>query len=251
MLIQLIRNATMRITYAGHLFLADPFFAPRHSRPSYAGISPNPLVDLPMTPDEIMQGIEMIIVSHLHSDHFDPVAQELLPKDLPLFCQPEDAESVRGKGFLDVRPVGDGVTWQEITIHRVAGRHGTSAGVLEDMGQVSGFVFQAATEPTVYWAGDTIWYEDTIANIQQWKPEVIITHSSGAVWGPERELIVMDASQTLAACLAAPTAKVIAVHMEALDHGTISRGRLRETAYRAGAEGRLVVLEDGELSFLA
>jgi len=150
MYIQLIRNATMRITYSGHTFLADPYFAPKHSRASYAGISPNPLVDLPLTPDEIMRGIEVIIVSHLHSDHFDPLAQELLPKDLPLFCQPGDAETIQGKGFRDVRPVGDEVTWQGITIRRVAGSHGSSAEVLGDMGQVSGFVFQAEGEPVVY-----------------------------------------------------------------------------------------------------
>lgn len=246
MQIQLIRNATMRITYAGHLFLADPYFAPKHSRPSFTGRSPNPLVDLPLTPDEIMHGIEMIIVSHLHSDHFDPLAQELLPKDVPLFCQPGDAETIRAKGFRDVRPVDEGVIWNGISFHRVAGSHGTSSGVLGDMGQVSGFIFQAEGEPLVYWCGDTVWYEETVKTIQKWNPNVVITHSSGAVWGPEKELIVMDASQTLAACLAAPGSQVVAVHMEALDHGTVSRERLREAAYRAGVEGRLVVPEDGE-----
>jgi len=75
---------------------------------------------------------------------------------------------------------------------------------------------------------------------------VIITHSSGAVWGPERELIVMDTAQTLAVCLTASTAKVIAVHLEALDHGTVARAELREAARRAGVEARLVVLEDGD-----
>jgi L-ascorbate metabolism protein UlaG (beta-lactamase superfamily) len=114
------------------------------------------------------------------------------------------------------------------------------------MGQVSGFVFQAEGEPVVYWAGDTVWYEEPKATIKEWKPDVIITHSSGAVWGPEKELIVMDAAQTLAVCLAATNAKVIAVHMQSLDHGTVSRAELREAARRAGVEARLVVLEDGE-----
>jgi L-ascorbate metabolism protein UlaG (beta-lactamase superfamily) len=252
--IQLIRNATMRITYAGHLFLADPYFAPQHSRPSLAQRSPNPLVELPLTPDEIMQDIEMIIVTHLHSDHFDPVAQQRLPKDLPLFCQPDDAETIRSKGFQDVRPVADTVTWQGITITRVAGRHGSSTDVLGDMGQVSGFVFSCdperslpdCQEPVLYWCGDTVWYDEPRAVIARWNPDVIITHSGGAVWRPERELIIMDIEQTLAVCQATPRAKVVAVHLETLDHCTVAREVLRERATGKGLAAQLVVLANGE-----
>ncbi len=246
MQIQLIRNATMRITYAGHLFLADPYFAPKHSRPSLAQRSPNPLVELPLTPDEIMQDIEMIIVSHLHGDHFDPVAQSLLPKALPLFCHLRDGDTICSKGFENVRPIADSVTWQGITITCVPGRHGSSADVLGDMGDVTGFVFQAAGEPTVYWCGDTVWYEEPRAIIEQWNPDVIITHSGGAVWRPERELIIMDIPQTLAVCQAAPRAKVVAIHLEALDHCTVSRDVLRQSAADVGLAGQLTVPADGE-----
>ena len=31
MQLQLIRNATMRLTYAGRVLLTDPFFSPRHA----------------------------------------------------------------------------------------------------------------------------------------------------------------------------------------------------------------------------
>ena len=47
MLIQLIRNATMRIEYHGHHFVCDPFLAARFTRTSYAGKLLNPLVDMP------------------------------------------------------------------------------------------------------------------------------------------------------------------------------------------------------------
>lgn len=53
MQIQLIRNATLHITYAGHIFLIDPYLAAKHTMPSFAGISPNPLVDLPFSPQEV------------------------------------------------------------------------------------------------------------------------------------------------------------------------------------------------------
>ena len=93
MRLRLLRNATQRLRYARRELLLDPYFAPKHSRPSFTGRSPNPLVDLPCSPEEIMDGAELLIVSHLHSDHFDPEAQRLLPKDLPVLCQPGDEDA--------------------------------------------------------------------------------------------------------------------------------------------------------------
>jgi len=245
MRLRLLRNATQRLRYAGREILLDPYFAPRHSRPSFAGRSPNPLVDLPCPPGEIMAGTELLIVSHLHSDHFDPEAQRLLPKDLPVFCQPGDEDTIRGHGFESVTPVEDAVTWEGITLTRTPGQHGTGA-ELADMGTVSGFVFQAPGEPTLYWTGDTILYEPVHQRIERFRPDVIVTHSSGALWqgsGP----IVMDAAQTVAVCQAAPGSRVVAIHLDSLDHGEVSRGDLRAQARAARIpDGQLLIPEDGE-----
>jgi L-ascorbate metabolism protein UlaG (beta-lactamase superfamily) len=246
MRLRLLRNATQRLRYAGHELLLDPYFAPKHSRPSYAGRSQNPLVELPCPPAEIMDGAELLILSHLHSDHFDPEAQRLLPKDLPVFCQPGDEETIRGHDFMQVTPVADPVEWQGITLTRTPGQHGTHAAELAEMGTVSGFVLQAAGEPTLYWAGDTILYEPVLQVIERVRPDVIVTHSSGALWkgsGP----IVMDAAQTLAVCRAAPESRVVAIHLDSLDHGEVSRADLRAQAQAAGLlDGRLLIPEDGE-----
>ena len=245
MRLRLFRNATQRLRYAGRELLLDPYFAPKHSRPSYAGRSPNPLVDLPCPPEEILAGAELLVLSHLHSDHFDPEAQRLTPKDLPVFCQPGDKEAIRGHGFEKVTPVKESATWEGITLTRTPGQHGTHGAELAEMGSVSGFVFQAPGEPTVYWAGDTILYEPVLQTIARFQPDVIVTHSSGALWkgsGP----IVMDAAQTLEVCRTAPQSRVVAIHLDSLDHGEVSREDLRKAA--AGLpEGRLLIPEDGEV----
>ena len=44
------------------------------------------------SPEEILDGVELVVVSHLHADHFDPVAQSMVPKHLPLICQPGDED---------------------------------------------------------------------------------------------------------------------------------------------------------------
>ena len=246
MRLRLLRNATQRLHYAGHELLLDPCFAPKHSRPSFAGRSPNPLVDLPCPPEEIMAGAELLIVSHLHSDHFDPEAQRLLPKDLPVLCQPGDEEAIRGHGFEQVTPVGGSLTWNGITLTRTPGQHGTTSVELAEMGQVSGFIFQAPGEPTLYWTGDTVLYEPVRQVIDSFRPDVIVTHSSGAMWkgtGP----IVMDAAQTLAVCRTAPASRIVAIHLDSLDHGEVSRADLRAQARAAGIpDGRLLIPSDGE-----
>lgn len=202
MQIQLIRNATLRVTHSGHLFLVDPFLAGKHQIESFAGISPNPLVALPCSPEEVIQDIEMVIVSHLHMDHFDKLARDMLPKDLPVFCQPGDEQTLTNKGFGQVIPIEDTTTWEGITITRTPGRHGTGKWG-KQMGQVSGFVFQAEDESTVYWCGDTVWYEAVAQVIEDTQPDVIVTHSSGAEFAKD-DPIVMDACQTVAVCKAAP-----------------------------------------------
>jgi len=245
MQLQLIRNATMRITYANRLFVSDPFLANKHSIRSFANISPNPLVELPCTPEEVLDGIEMALISHLHIDHFDPMAEEMLPKALPLFCQPSDEEQLAKKGFSSITVVDELINWQGITLTRTPGQHGSGEWI-ERMGKVSGFVIQADGEPTVYWAGDTIWYEPVEQVIKDTQPDIIITHSSGAKFG-DSDPIVMDATQTIAVCDAAPQATIIAIHLETLDHGTVSRAELRS---KANAEGispeRLLIPDDGE-----
>ena len=246
MKIQLIRNATLRLNYGGHNFVIDPYLAPKHALPSYTGASPNPLVDLPVKPKAVIDGIEMVIVSHLHSDHFDKSAQELLPKDMLIFCQPGDEVVIQEKGFNQVTSISTETSWNNINIVRTPGRHGTSEAVLKMMGKVSGFVLQVTNEPTVYWAGDTIWYDEIEATIQQHQPDIVITHSGGAVWG-DNERIIMDAEQTVAVCHAAPAAKVVATHLEALDHCLTSRTQLRETAQQQGIQKRqLFIPVDGE-----
>ena len=107
MQIQLIRSATLRIDYAQQRLLVDPYLAAKHTMPSNAGRSPNPLVELPFSPQEVIAGIDMAVISHLHSDHFDPTAQRLLPAELTIICQPGDDAELESRGFRNVIPVVD------------------------------------------------------------------------------------------------------------------------------------------------
>lgn len=242
---RLIRNATFRLNYHDHMIVADPFLAPMHSLPAFDNISPNPIVELPCSPQEAVEGAELVVLSHLHSDHFDQIAQELIPKNTTIFCQPGDETQIAESGFLDIYPLEGFTDWEGITITRTPGQHGTGS-LAKQMGQVSGFVFQANDEPTVYWAGDTIWYGEIGAVIDRFQPDIIVTHSSGARFG-DSDAIVMDAEQTIAVCQYATEATVIAIHLESLDHGRVSREGLAALAEASDIRpGHLLIPADGE-----
>ncbi len=244
MQLELIRNATLKITYGGHLLMIDPYFAPRHSLPSFTGRSPNPMTELPRSIDDILQGVELVIVSHLHTDHFDAVAKERVPKTLPILCQPGDEGRIRDAGFTNVTPLAQSITWQGLTITPRQGSHGVGP-VVEKMGPVIGFTLEADGEPTVYWAGDTVLYPPVAETIREFSPDIIVTHSCGARW--DGDLIVMDDKQTLEVSRLAPRATIVATHMEALDHATVTRQDLRQTAEASGLDpSRLLIPADGE-----
>ncbi len=245
MKIQLIRNATMKIGYAGRTILTDPMLSPKDALDPVAGIARNPTIDLPLPVDEILTEVECFFVSHDHSDHFDKTASLALPKTTPVFCQPGVEERMTEEGFQNVLPIETSHKWEGITITRTGGKHGKGK-ILERTGKVSGFVFQSDGEPTVYWVGDSIWCDEVENAIKMFNPDIIITHSGGAtILG--YDAIIMDGEQTLTTVNASPKAIIIAIHMESLDFCGVSRKTLRQMADSTEIPpSRLMIPEDGE-----
>lgn len=245
MQLQLIRNATLKLRYGGKTILIDPDFGEKHSRPSFTQRSPNPMVDIPISIEEILQDVDLVFVSHLHADHFDAVAQGAIPKHLPLLCQPGDEDKIRAHGFQDVTPLTAPLEVDGLVLTPRPGSHGRGA-VLDKMGNVIGLTLEASGEPSLYWAGDTVLIPAVLETTENFQPDVIVTHSCGAKW--DGVLIVMDADETVALARSAPTATTIAVHMEALDHATVDRQSLRYAATAAGLDdSRLLIPLDGEI----
>ena len=53
-----------------------------------------PICPLPASPEKILSGVDYILVTHLHADHFSP---DFLPPDAPMvFQSQEDAEAAVG-----------------------------------------------------------------------------------------------------------------------------------------------------------
>jgi len=227
MRLQLIRHATLWMEYAGWRFLVDPMLDAAGARAAIQD-SPNPrrnpLVELPISAPDLARNADVVLVTHTHSDHWDDAAARLLTKDLPLFGQVTDAVKFRVQGFANVRPLDDAITWKSIEISRTGGQHGKGA-IAKAMAPVSGFVLRASGEPTVYIAGDTIWCDEVREALGRFKPAVVIVNT-GAAQFLQGDPITMTADDVVAVCQAAPGARVVAVHMEAINHCLLTRDDL-------------------------
>jgi len=234
MRLTLIRNATLLLELDGRRILVDPMLDAAGARPAIEGTANparNPTVPLPLPAEDVVAGLDAVLVSHRHKDHFDETAERLLPREVPVFCQPEDEEALRALA-LDARPVADRLDWDGLALARTPARHGSGA-VAEALAPVSGFVLGEE----LYLAGDTVWYEAVEETIERFRPRVAVVHAGGASF-LEGGLIVMGIEDVREVVARVPV--VVAVHMEAINHCHLSRAEL------AAAVPEVVIPRDGE-----
>lgn len=245
--VQLVRNATLIINYMGKKILVDPMLSPKGAIESWAGIQKNPTVDLKMPINDVVNGVDLVLVTHTHEDHFDKAASRTLDKSIALINQPADKAFFEKEGFVNANALQGSKLWNGINIIRLEAEHG-SGEVLKLMGNTSGFVLKAKDQPTLYIIGDAIWTDEIKKNIIEFKPDFIIVNSGGALLkGYEHAPIIMDEEQTMAVIAESGKAKIIAVHMDALDHCRTTRKSLRQKAAESNiGTDKLIIPQDGE-----
>lgn len=248
MKVTLIRNATLVLEYAGKRFLIDPFLADKGVYPPFPNSlredQMNPLVSLPTSLDNIIN-VDAVIVTHLHLDHFDDTAKKVLPKDIPMFVQnEEDAKEVRNVGFQKVEILTEDSSFKNIQLIKTKGEHGRGE-ILKLAGEVCGVVFKHADEKTLYVAGDTVWYEAVQEAIITHKPEIIVVNGGDNQFLQGGSLL-MGKDDIYNVYQATPNSKIISVHMEAVNHWTLSREELKSFLSEKGVSSNVLVPDDGE-----
>ncbi len=248
MVIQQIRNATLKIKYGGITFLIDPWFQDQGTgfsakavRPEMQGIK-CPMNALPDTPESILKDVDYCLVTHLHFDHFCP---DYLPSSLRIIAQnPEDAGKIREMGFDNAASFESEIlTIGEVVIHKTKAIHGDSEEIVQKMGEVCGYVFETPGEKCLYLAADTVYCPEAEQTISRYHPEVIMLNCCEATT-PLGGLI-MNLPDVEKLCQAAPDAIVVASHLDSVNHALLTRKDIKAFA-DARSLSMIRIPEDGE-----
>jgi len=247
--LQLWRHATLFLQLNDRRILVDPMLSPAEAMNPIEQSGNDrriPMVPLPFDDverDAQLRTIDAIIVTHLHRDHWDIAAQAMLPMDKPLFCQPADAGKLAQQGFRKVIPVQDSYEWEGLTLSRTGGQHGTGD-LAKKMGPVSGFVLRDS-HTSLYLAGDTIWCGEVADALANHSPEWTVLNAGSAQFTTGDPITMTDQDIAEVAKAHGHT-RIMAIHLETVNHCRQDREQLRRALEGRGIAERVHIPADGE-----
>lgn len=225
MKLQQIRNATVKLTYGNTTFLIDPWLQDQGTgmcapvvKESMKDVK-SPIDPLPLSVEEILDGVDYLLITHVHPDHFKP---DYLPKNINVLVQNQiDYDKVIAHGFVNVEIIEKVKEFDSFKMTRVQGVHADNELLKSKMGEVSGFVFESSNEKTLYVAGDTVYYEGVEENLKTFNPAVTVVNCCEATT-PQGRLImnISDVEQVLAYN---SEMMVVASHLDSVNHALLTR----------------------------
>lgn len=250
-----VRNATIIVEYDGIKFLVDPWLMPKDFMEGFdSAVNSHirqPRVNLPFEVGKIVD-VDVVIITHIHPDHWDEFAENALDKNIKIFVQSEiDRKYILSKGFLNVEILSkNGSKYKNITLYKTGTQHGKreilkplceSIGIPYD---AMGVVFKAENEKILYIAGDTIWCDEILETLERYIPDIIVLNACAAtVLNGER--LIMNIDDIKEVMKNAPNSIIIASHMDTVSHQTLTRDDLKGFKEEKSIENFLIP-DDGE-----
>ena len=257
-----IGGPTTRLEIGAFRVLTDPmlgegpeaFVMRRHPTTGALNV---PIPRLTPLPHADLDDIDLVLTSHLHSDHFDTRAVERLDHGIPVIAPTPNVAQLRDWGFHDVT----GVDWgaerilskldERLRLVALPAHHSHDAEADHDLGAVNGYLIEHTAPGSVfriYWTGDTVWF-DELRDVAAALPDVdlLLPHlggvgSSGGPWG----MISLDAEEGTRVTEVVDPGLVIPIHHSTfpfyVEPVSVFVRRLVASAYT----GRVLVLREGE-----
>ena len=254
-----LRNATFVIESGRNYILIDPMLSEKGKLPPFARFrhkaALNPTVPLPDNASEILEKITHCLITHSrtfgikalqHTDHLDAPGEDFLrEKNTPVVCPEQDGAYLKKYGinveialkYWQPEPFLGG----EITA--VPAQHG-HGWVRRLMANGAGFYLQLPGEPSIYISGDTVYTKDVEQALKKLKPYIAVMASGSAsldVGGP----ILMPLEELVTFVQTAPN-KVIANHLEALNHCPTTWSQLKKALEDKDLLSKIFIPNDGE-----
>jgi L-ascorbate metabolism protein UlaG (beta-lactamase superfamily) len=249
-----VGTATVIIRYAGFTILTDPNFlhAGDHVHLGYGLTSQrqtNPAVEI-----EDLPPLDFVLLSHLHGDHFDRVAERKLNKATPIVSTRHATSYLNKVGFTKTRALR---TWQPLEVEKgrarlrvtaMPGTHGPGplGAVLPPvMGSMLEFGDGSETFVRMYISGDTL-VHDRLREIPRRFPDVdlALLHLGGTrVLGI---FVTMDAKQGLEATRIIDARTTIPIHYNDYSRFESPLEDFQRAVEDAGLADRVRYLAHGE-----
>jgi L-ascorbate metabolism protein UlaG (beta-lactamase superfamily) len=254
--ITFVGTATAIIRYEGLTLLTDPNFLHKgdHAHLGYGLTSKrltNPAIEL-----EDLPHVDMVILSHMHGDHFDQLVQEKLDRNIPITTTEESAEILGTMGFSKRYPLK---TWDSLILKKggtsiritaMPGRHGpaVAAKLLPDvMGSILDFTTQdQGSGYRMYISGDTMVYSE-IRDIPRRYPDVdlALLHLGGTkILG--LVTVTMDAIDGVKMMQIIVPRRAIPIHFNDYDVFKSPLSDFEKEIHKAGLADKLIYLQHGE-----
>ncbi|WP_394839453.1 MBL fold metallo-hydrolase [Pendulispora rubella] len=255
--VRLIRSATVLVTYTNAArsmkILVDPILADEGAEPpiDYSNDLKNPRIKLPIEKSELMKGVSAVLLTHYHSDHFDMEAERTLPKDILIFCQPYDEAHLREKGFTNLKVVRDVVHWEGLTVSRFRASHHQGATGAPPFGESSSYFLQTRNDD-VFFTGDAILDDSLKSSLRATQPKRIVANTGECQFTKENPLLrpgitmTLTAAELKEAARLLPSSKIVAVHMDAINHCPLTKDALRRYVDEEQLNDRILVPNEGE-----
>ncbi len=147
--------------------------------------------------------------------------------------------------------VGKNTPFKNVRISRTLGQHGPDAlysipARAEFAGDAMGFILQSDGVKSLYVVGDTIWMPYVEVALNTYKPEIVVMNTGYAMVNGIEGSLIMGKDDILHMYKAMPDAKIIAVHMDAVNHTTITSDETREFVRDNSLQDRVYVPREGE-----
>jgi L-ascorbate metabolism protein UlaG (beta-lactamase superfamily) len=253
--VQFIGTATVIIRYEGMTILTDPNFLHRgdHVHLGY-GLHSQRLTE-PAISFEELPPVDLVLLSHLHEDHFDKLVEARLERDTPILTTCSAARTLRGRGFTNTYPLR---VWDYVTVRKgpvslrvtsMPGTHGpivVSALLPDVMGSMLDFRSERDGRAyRMYISGDTLLHDDLKEIPRRYRNiDLALLHLGGTrVLGV---LVTMNAEQGIEALRIIRPDVAIPIHYNDYDVFKDPLENFVRAVERAGLQDKVRYLYHGE-----
>ena len=249
-----LRNATMVLETEKDVILIDPMLGNQGSMPPFTlfrhKARRNPTVPLPKSAKQILNKVTHCLITHQHPDHIDSKGVGfLIKKNIPVTCSVKDEKALKKRGLSIVKSLKYWEKQQFLggTIEGIPAKHGYGF-VSKPMGNVIGFYIELSNQKSIYLSSDTIYTASVDKVLKEYKPDINVLACGAAQFDLFKQLI-MNVDDIIKFVKNA-SGKVIANHMESINHCPITRKELKDVLTLNSLIDNVLIPDDGELMIM-